>query len=234
MFLGLTSGRFNGTDAVAIGMADVVVPAAKKQEVFAGLTRLHWTSDGRQNKATLRRYLETFAASASIGNVEVLPRLDAIRSLVLKDSIEQIDAALRGWSGDDEWIRNDIQNYLNGSPTSAKVIFQQLTRGKGLSLKQVFLREWDMSLNFCARSDFCEGVRARLIDKDHKPNWQASSLSAVTDKEIERFFSAGHGEANLLARKLEEIAPSMPTLDFVTLSTQTLRLLTAPRGSSDG
>jgi enoyl-CoA hydratase/carnithine racemase len=213
LFLGLTSARLNGADAVAVGMADGVIPAAKKQEVFAGLNKLPWTDDGRDNKEILRRYLQNLAEPTPNSKSAVMQRLDAIQALMLKPSIEAVDAALRGWRGGDEWVRGGIKNYLSGSPTSAKAIFRQLTGGKVLTLKRAFLREWDMSLNFCARSDFFEGVRARLIDKDQKPKWNPQTLAAVSDEEVERLFSSQHGQENLLAHKLEKIVPSISSRD---------------------
>src|SRR5919108_5916266 len=84
LFLGLTGARFNGSDAVAIGMADGFVNAGKKIETLLGLTCLGWTADSEHNKKILKTYLAIVGRADAAVKSSLLARLEAIQALTAK------------------------------------------------------------------------------------------------------------------------------------------------------
>lgn len=75
------------------------------------------------------------------------------------------------------------------SPTSLKVTFRQLELGSQLSLQQCLNMEYRIVLRHLENSDFKEGVRALLIDKDQKPKWRPPTLEEVTEERVQSFFA---------------------------------------------
>jgi enoyl-CoA hydratase/carnithine racemase len=193
LFLGLTGIQFSGDDAMALGIADVLARAERKSVVLSGLRDLAWSKDGNRNKETLKNFLARESDAGARNRSELWQRSDAIERLVAGKAIEEIDAKFRAWSGNDPLIERAVRGYSAGSPTSAKVVFEQIRRGGALALRDVFLREWHMAIRFCEKSDFREGVRARLVDKDNRPRWDPPALAAVRDEDAARYFSPHDG-----------------------------------------
>ena len=49
--------------------------------------------------------------------------------------------------------------------------------------------EYRMVHHFLAESDFVEGVRAQVVDKDRRPRWRHSAIEAVPPDLVETFFA---------------------------------------------
>ncbi|MCJ2115048.1 enoyl-CoA hydratase/isomerase family protein [Methylobacterium sp. J-001] len=65
------------------------------------------------------------------------------------------------------------------SPTSLSLAFEQMRRGIDLTVQEAIQIEYRLVTHIMRGHDFYEGVRAVLVDKDHRPNWQPATLEEV-------------------------------------------------------
>lgn len=75
------------------------------------------------------------------------------------------------------------------SPLSLAVVFEQIKRGKDMTLREVFEMEYKICQGFMHHREFFEGVRALLIDKDKSPQWSHSKVSQVTKEDVDQIFN---------------------------------------------
>ena len=88
-------------------------------------------------------------------------------------------------AADDAWSKAVLKILSSKSPTAVKVTLKALRKGAELSLRDVMVQDLRVSSRFLREgSDFYEGVRAVIIDKDNAPNWSAP----VSDAEVDAYF----------------------------------------------
>lgn len=76
------------------------------------------------------------------------------------------------------------------SPWSVWVALRALRRAAGMtSVDEVLAQDMVLARNFVEDSDFVEGVRAQLVDKDRNPNWRHNSLADVPEEAIQQMFT---------------------------------------------
>ena len=149
-YLGLTGARMGAGDAIHAGFADIYLPEAEWEAVK---DRLAETGDA----SALHRQTPPPAALESRD-------LSAFGGR----TVEEIVAALEH-AGDDEALKPIRRN----SPLSMAATLAMVRAARGDRRMQDSLsREYRFTHRATAHSDFLEGVRAQIIDKDRKPVWR--------------------------------------------------------------
>ena len=179
LFLALTGAPLNAGDAIHAGMADVHVPEASRDDVFAALLETSWPDDARAVHRALDALLARFATPAPVGPLQ--RHATVIAEPCAGDTLEAIVAAIEAMeAGDDAWLANAQATLAAGAPGSARLGFELQRRAASLSLADVFRMEYIVALHCAAHGDFAEGIRALLIDKDRTPRWEPATLAAAS------------------------------------------------------
>jgi hypothetical protein len=63
--------------------------------------------------------------------------------------------------------------------------------------------EYGLSQAFMAHTEFFEGVRALLVDKDKSPKWKYQSIEEVPKEEVEWFFNYKNPELPVIDLNLK-------------------------------
>lgn len=183
LFLGLTGAHINGNDALYVGLADHFITHDLREEVITALTEVKCA---RGVDGVMEHFSQLVAPQRPAGQVEA--NIDWITRVCTGPDVATVVAQIRAYDGDDTWRTRAIKTLTNGCPVTPYLVWEQLQRGKGLSLEDVFRLELIMSVNCAKFGHFKEGVRALLIDKDRNPQWTPSKVEDVTADMVEAFF----------------------------------------------
>ena len=114
----------------------------------------------------------------------LMPEIDRCFSA---ESVGEIETKLKKDSS--EWAQKQLAALMKLSPLSMAITLEQLKRCANRSFEDAMTIEYRMA-QACMRPDhdFFEGVRALLIDKDQKPNWNPPTIDAVTAAMVEAHF----------------------------------------------
>jgi enoyl-CoA hydratase len=87
------------------------------------------------------------------------------------------------------WAQDTLASLWKKSPTSLVITLAQMQQAKTQTLAQCLASDYRLVHRFLTAHDFFEGVRALLIDKCGKPDWQPSELSAVDTNIVDHYFA---------------------------------------------
>ena len=191
LFCALTGVKLNAGDALYSGLADYFLADARKQPLIQQLTRLDWQFDAAEDAEMLTAALTDFEVESNtrLPQSHLKIRADLIESLCEDCSPAAVESAFAGLHGDDPWLNGAGRSFAAGSASTACLVLEQYQRGAGLALADALKLEMVVSANRARDLEFIEGVRARLFDKDNRPQWAFSQLREVPQSLVLDLFS---------------------------------------------
>jgi enoyl-CoA hydratase/carnithine racemase len=188
LFLAVTGAAINASDTLFLGLADRFLDHAQWPELVDRLKALPWGAPA-DHGGQLSHVLRDLEAQAGERPEPVVRNhYDIIQQLTDGDSLDQIVAQITAYDGDDEWLQRAAKTLSSGCPTTVRVIYEQLRRGLHLSLREIFQLELIIGANCMRFSNFAEGVRALLVDKDRNPRFEPATLVEVTPEFVAQHF----------------------------------------------
>jgi len=169
-YLALTGQMLSGQEAVAMGLADVLIESKDLPGIWNDPKLFSPLKQNRQAIANLDLMHKHF----SHGTIQAV-----VQSL-------QMDTSA--------WATGALAKLKQNSPLMLAVTLEQVRRARQLSLADDLRMERDM-VYWCfagtpnKHSDTVEGIRSLVIDKDHSPKWQPTRIENVTAAMVDAFFA---------------------------------------------
>ncbi|HIZ34470.1 MAG TPA: enoyl-CoA hydratase/isomerase family protein [Candidatus Ruania gallistercoris] len=171
--LALTGTSMTGADAIAAGLADSLIPAEQWPQLCARLAA------GEEVDAAVGERAPTSG---------LLGQRHWIDPCYRGEDPAEIEAALCAYPAAEP--RSAAETLRSRSPLSVAVALAALRRAESMdSVAEVLEQDLRLGMTFLPGSDFVEGVRALLVDKDNAPQWQYDSVAQVPPERVEALFT---------------------------------------------
>tara|TARA_Y100001949_G_scaffold65786_1_gene55651 strand:- start:547 stop:1677 length:1131 start_codon:yes stop_codon:yes gene_type:complete len=196
LFLGLTGGQMNGSDACFVGLADSLLASTEKDTLLNTLVEYTWEkTDSESLASSVSHIIDTMKTPEEFPNGNVEPNMALINDLCSADNVtDVVHAILNADMSENKWLQRAQSTLAKGSPITMHLVFEQCKKGANMTLADCFRMEADMSCRCGESGEFQEGVRALLIDKDMSPQWKYKTVDEVPQSAIAHFFTSPWAE----------------------------------------
>ncbi|TDV63409.1 enoyl-CoA hydratase/isomerase family protein [Pseudomonas sp. LP_7_YM] len=190
IYLGVTGLQIQAADALYCGLADWYLQSTRLEDLDRQLDALKWT-------LTPLKALQGILAKIAVQQLSGAPlqRLrPAIDHFFALPDIPSIIEQLQEVTVFDthSWAVDTANLMKTRSPLAMAVTLEMLRKGRHLPLETCFDLELHLDRQWFERGDVIEGVRALIVDKDKKPQWNPPNVESLDAEHVASFFS-GHG-----------------------------------------
>ena len=181
-YLALTGQVISGADAVAARLADIVLDSSELPAAWDAFTTTDGYEQLRERRLQAERPVSALAARrADIDHFFALPTVPDIVSALEADG--------------SAWARDTAALLRTRSPLMLHVALEHVRRARHMTLAADLRMERDMvrhcfSMRPGRAGETFEGIRARVIDKDHTPRWNPARIEDVTPEMVQAFFAS--------------------------------------------
>ena len=177
-FLALTGARIAGSGCLSLGLATHYMPSEALDQA-----KLRIATENIDRIDGILGTLSTTPPPSKI--VETLLQ---INRHFASDRFEDILASLE--RDDSDWAMKELAILRSKSPQTCKVALRQLaTSAQMTDFAENMAMEYRIASRVLLRSDFAEGVRAVIVDKDHAPKWDPATPEDVTEDLLDAIFA---------------------------------------------
>ena len=190
LYLGLLGRTIERADAHWLGIATHCIPAEAFPAIMSGLGNADPVDD----------MLDGLHQPQPAGPLQRDAAM--IEDLFSGGSLAEIIKTLESAKGANaEFAKATLADLRKRSPISLAITDEHIRRCRTLDLRETLIQDYRLAIRCLAASDFAEGVRAALIDKDGTPRWQHQRIEDVMPNEVTSYFaSLGAGELDLPTR----------------------------------
>lgn len=190
LYLGLTGRTIERADAYWLGLATHCIDGNAYEDILDKL------ADAQPVDPLLDGLHREQGAGPLQGEQAMIEDLFSAGSLA--EIISKLDEAS---GANATFAEKTLSDLLTKSPLSLAITDRHIRDCRHLDLRQALIQDYRLAVRCLEASDFYEGVRAALIDKDGKPKWLPSSLDQVTSEMVDAYFaSLGDDDLKLPSR----------------------------------
>jgi enoyl-CoA hydratase len=177
LFLGLTATKIGPEDCLEAGIATHFCNASEIEDLRIKLLHseqpLHSLENLRSKPAPSR------LAASALDHAQIFSA----------DTLAEVFSRLHHMSDANDFLAGALKGMKSASPLSLCLAFEQLKRGRNLSLRDGLIMEYRLVSRILHGPDLYAGIHAAIIDRSAPPKWQHDSFAEVDTALIDSFFN---------------------------------------------